>query len=212
MKKGSITLAVIAVLAALAMTAGSVMAAEPITVPTVATIHKGLLIDEYPGPPPKGTTDLVLPFYGKIVPEDPACRVRRKYELGKIEADGEFSAIGITTVPESGKWTFGLAGEVPRQFSVAVRVPSRQVTYKGALYQCGEAISASVIENKDDFTPCDLARAAKRGYGPAIRTTKQNLRKAEARHDEDTTRAYREQLEKFRSYLPSIERAVKNRC
>lgn len=210
MKKAVIVL--LTILALAAVTSGQVAAESIQAVPTTATIRKGLLQDERPGPPLPGSTDLSLPFYGKIASESPACRIRRAYDLGSINPNGEFQEIGGTTVPASGKWIFGLAGEPEEPLSVAIRVPPRRTTYKGTSYLCEETISAPISMDRRDFTPCKLARAASRGYGPAIREAKRNLRRAESGHDEEGTRYYRGLLKKFRSYLPGIKDAVQKRC
>lgn len=192
--------------------ASEAIAAEPIVVSTTATINKGKLIDEYPGPPPPGSTDLDLPFFGRISSDHPACRIRRSYDLGRIEPDGEFVPIGSTTVPPSGKWTFGLAGRISRPYYIAIRVKPRDTVYHGVAYRCEEVTSDTVTEDASDFTPCKRARAAKRGYAPAIRSTKRIIRQAEARNDNATAHAYRRRLKEFKSHRRSIWRAVKTRC
>lgn len=208
-KKASITLFL--TLAFIALSATKVIAAETIVVPTTATINKGKLIDEYPGPY-SGSTDVELPFYGKISSGHPACRNWRAYEIGRVEPDSEFSPLGRTTVQESGRWRFGLLGKVSRPSAIAIRVLPRDTTYRGTSYRCEETVSKTVTNDGADYTPCKLARAAKRGYAPAIRSTRRVVRRAEARNDQTTARFYRGQLRKFRTYRRSIWRAARIRC
>lgn len=205
--------ALFALVTVVAFSPGSAVsaAAESVAIPTTVTISKGKLIDEYPGPPPPGTTDLDMPFYGRISPSSPACRVRRPYELGRIE-EGEFVPMGSTTVSVSGKWVFGLAGEPPKPMAVAVRVPPKTTVSNGVSYRCEEAISSTVSFDENDFTPCLLARAEQRGYLPAVRRTKQELRRAEATNQDDLAAAMRRRLRDYRARHGSIERAVRNRC
>lgn len=212
MRKARIVLLVLLTCTVMLLAAVAATAADTVTVPTTATITKGKLIDEYPGPPPRGSTDLDLPFFGVISSESPACRLPRKYEIGKIESSGEFTSIGGTTAPKTGKWTFGLYGKISEPMSVAVRVLPRRTTYQGASYLCEEVISPSVAEDKNDFTPCKVARAGKRGYTPAIRTTRRLIREAKAHNNEKDAAIYRRQLKRFQRYWPSIKRAVQRRC
>lgn len=200
-------------LIAAAVPAGA--AAEEIAVPTTATINKGRLADIYPGPPPPGSTDLITPFSGKIATSDPACQVRRPYQLGKVEPDGEFDWVGATTAEASGKWRFGLAGEPPAPMSIAIRVLPRTVVRGATTYHCEEMISSTVPFDERDFTPCLIARAELRGYLPGVRRLKREIRQAKgAKSPEELAR--KRQLEKrlkdFQAQHDNIQRAAQNGC
>lgn len=210
--KTSIALVGLLALAILAGVPGGAAAVDEVVVPTTATINKGPLIDEYPGPPPPGTADLEMPFFGKISTSHPACRIRRPYQLGRVEPDGEFTWLGATTVKESGKWRFGLVGEPPEPMSMAVRVLPKTTVYEGTTYRCEEVISSTVPFDKSDFTPCLIARAEQRGYLPGIRTLKQQIRRAKANNLDELVRVYRKRLKDFRAQHDNIKRAVQNRC
>ncbi len=190
-------------------------AAEEVAVPTTATINKGLLVDEYPGPPLPGTTDLTMPFFGKISTSNPACRIRRPYQLGKVEPDGEFNWVGATTARASGKWSFGLSGEPEDPMSIAVRVLPKTTVREGTTYLCEEAISSTVPFDERDFTPCLIARAELRGYLPGVRRLKREIRAIKATANPEEM-ARKRQLEKrlkdFQAQHDSIQRAAQNGC
>jgi hypothetical protein len=195
--------------------APSEAAAEEIAVPTTATINKGQLVDIYPGTPPPGSTDLIVPFSGKISTSDPACRIRRPYQLGKVEPDGEFNWVGATTAEASGKWNFGLAGEPPKPMSIAIRVLPKTTVREGTTYLCEEAISSTVPFGASDFTPCLIARAELRGYLPGVRRLKREIREIKATTNPEEL-ARRRRLEKrlkdFRAQHDGIQRTAQNRC
>jgi hypothetical protein len=197
---------------------------EPIAIPTSATIFNGKLIDRIPNPPsarlgptrrPNGVS---VPFYGRISSSQPACVRGRAYQFGSYPGSypgfiskEEFSFGGSNHVPEGGKWFTELESTWSRPLVFAIRVPPKNVVYKGVTYRCEEVISPEIVVDKSDFTPCKLARAAKRGYAPAIKVTKRLLREAEA-HKWPIARRYRKDLKRYRSYWPAIRQEVARRC
>jgi hypothetical protein len=183
-----------------------------VSAPTTATIKKGLLVDEYPGPPKPGFTDLTMPFTGLISSTNPACRVKRPFEIGRIENDGEYVEMGATTVDGDGRWGFGLSGEPPQSMAIVVRVPAKQVEAEGLTIRCEEVTSMSVPLDHRDFTPCALARAEMRGYPMAIRRERQGLRKVLRRRDYEAAEEIRKTLREYRALHDGIFEAVRKRC
>jgi hypothetical protein len=214
-RKASFTLLAFLMVVAFSSGPATSTAAESIAIPTTVTINKGKLIDDYPGSRPHGITDLSMPFYGQISVPNPACQVPRPYELGRVE-EGKFVSMGFwvrSTAPAAtGKWVSGLTGIPPRPMAVAVRVPPKTTVSSGVSYRCEEAISSTVQFDKNDFTPCLLARAEQRGYPLAIRQTKQELRRAEVAGWDDLAAAWRQRLRDFRARHDDIKRAVESRC
>jgi hypothetical protein len=198
-------------LASVAVGTAGAAEGELVSAPTTATIEKGLLVDEYPGPPDPGFTDLIMPFSGRISSSNPACRVKRPYEIGRIESDGEYVEMGSTTVAAMGHWEFGLAGEPPQPMAIVVHVPAKRVEAAGATIRCEEVTSTSVPFDSRDFTPCLLARAEKRGYPLAIRRERQGLRKALKRGDEEAVATIRSNLREDRTLRDSIFEAPRKR-
>jgi hypothetical protein len=195
-----------------AFSIGTAVAGEVTSAPTSATIKKGLLVDEYPGPPKPGFTDLIMPFSGLISSVNPGCRVKRPYEIGRIEADGEYVEMGATTVGADGHWEFGLAGEPPFPMAIVVHVPAKQVQAEGSIIRCEEVMSTSVPDDHRDFTPCALARAEKRGYPLAIRRERQGLHKVLKHGDEEAAKRIRKTLREYRALRDGIFDAVRRRC
>jgi hypothetical protein len=213
--RGGVSIGFAALLALIPAVVPAAAAAEEIAVPTTATINKGRLVDIYPGSPPPGSTDLITPFSGKISTGNPACRIRRPYQLGKVEPDGEFNWVGATTAEASGKWSFGLAGEPPEPMSIAIRVLPKTTVRGGTTYLCEEAISSTVPFDESDFTSCLIARAELRGYLPGVRRLKREIRAVKATASPDEM-ARKRQLEKrlkdFQAQHDSIQRTAQNGC
>lgn len=199
---------------AFALFAGRAVAAEGelVSAPTTATIKKGLLVDEYPGPPKPGFTDLTMPFTGLISSPNPACRVKRPFEIGRIETDSEYVEMGSTTVNADGHWGFGLSGEPPQSMAIVVHVPAKRVEVEGSTIRCEEVTSTSVPLDHRDFTACLLARAEKRGYPLAIRRELQGLHKVLKRRDYEAATEIRKTLREYRALRGSIFEAVRKRC
>jgi hypothetical protein len=215
-------------LAVLASGSSKAVAAEPIAIPTTATIFAGKLIDRTPNPPssarPGSTRRLLdgvsIPFYGRISSSRPACLKERDYQFGwrpgsypGLDAsEAEFSfGPGSNRVPESGKWHTELEETWSRPLRFAIRVLPKKIVHRGLSYLCEETVSPEIVVDKSDFTPCKLARAAKRGYAPVISLHKRLLREAEA-NDWPIARRYHKDLKRYRSYWPGIKRAVARRC
>jgi hypothetical protein len=185
---------------------------ELASAPTTATIEKGLLVDEYPGPPKPGFTDLTMPFTGLISSPSPACRVKRRFEIGRIETDNEYVEMGATTVSGDGHWEFGLSGEPPQAMAIVVHVPAKRVEAEGSAIRCEEVTSTSVPLDHRDFTSCLLARAEKRGYPLAIRRERQGLHRVLKRGDNEAATGFRKTLREYRALRASIFEAVRKRC
>jgi hypothetical protein len=216
-KKAPFALLGLLAFAALLPVSAPAATTDAVVIPTTATIFKGKLIDRVPGPPstqlgparrPNGVS---IPFYGRISSPHPACAIDRAYEFGWFEAGGEFPDGSPGPVTEDGKWHTELENTWSQPLHFAIRVLSKEIVYKGVSYRCEEAFSPEIIVDRNDFSPCKLAQAAKRGYAPAIRTTKRLLREAEA-HDWPVARRYREELKKHKTYWPGIKRAVTQHC
>jgi hypothetical protein len=213
------------------LTSGSskAVAAEPIAIPTTATIFAGKLIDRTPNRPssaPPGSLrrlrlrdGVSVPFYGRISSSLPACVNGRRYQFGWYPgsypgfiSNEEFSfSGGGNRVPKRGKWYAELESTWSRPLVYAIRVLPKKIVQNGLTYLCEETISPELVVDKSDFTPCKLARAAKHGYAPAIRLHKRLLREAEA-NDWPVARRYRRDLKMYRRYWPGIKRAVARRC
>jgi hypothetical protein len=114
-------------------------------------------------------------------------------------------------VPESGKWDTELENTWSNPLHFAIRVLPKETVYKGTSYRCEEVLSPEIVVDRRAFSPCKLARAAKRGYAPAVRVMKRLLEQADA-HNWPVARRYREELKQYRSYWPGIKRAVAQRC
>jgi len=193
-------------------------------IPTMATIYKGKLIDRIPGPPAtrpgvtRRPTGVSIPFYGRISSPHPACATGRRYQFGSFQGSyGSFISNeemvygSASPVPEGGKWNTELENTWSQPIHFAVRVLPKDTVYKGVSYHCEEAVSPELVVDKSDFSPCELARASKRGYAPSVRVLKRLIREAESR-DWPIARRYREELKKARSSWPAIRRAVTERC
>jgi hypothetical protein len=185
---------------------------DPISAPTSATIGTGLLMDEYPGPPDTGFTDLTLPFFGVISNDNPACRVKRPYDLGWLDENGELEALSGGTASADGHWEAALSGEPPHPMKMAIYVPAKQVQVEGSTVRCEEVTSASIPFDHRNFTPCALARAEKRGYPLAIRRERQGLQKVLKRRDYEAAEQIRETLREYRSLRAGIFNAPRKRC
>jgi hypothetical protein len=226
-KVGLPRIALFTLVAGVALGSGSALAAEPIAVPTTATIFKGKLIDRIPGPPAtqpgvtRRPTGVSIPFYGRISSPHPACATDRRYQFGSGE-EGKFVDEGgvlvpqivygsASPVPDDGKWRTELENTWSQPIRFVVRVLPKDTVYEGVPYHCEEAVSPELVVDKSDFSPCELARAAKRGYAPSVRVLKRLLREAES-HGWPVARRYREELKKARRSLPVIKRAVAERC
>jgi len=218
----------ILLLAVLALSSSMAVAAQPIAIPTTVTISTGKLIDRTPNRPfsaPPGSLrrlrdGVSVPFYGRVSSSLPACVSGRRYQFawhpgsypGVDASEAEFSfGPGSNRVPDNGKWYTEIEETWSRPLVYAIRVLPKRIVRKGRTYLCEETISPELVVDKRAFTPCKLARAAKRGYAPAIRLHKRLLREAKA-SDWPIARRYRNDLKRYRSYWPSIKRAVARRC
>lgn len=78
-------------------------------------------------------------------------------------------------------WPFSRqAASRPQTMSVAIRALPRKIVYQGTEYLCEEVISSAVTIDEGNFTPCLIAQAEMRGYRPAIRSLKRQIRQARA--------------------------------
>ena len=226
-KKAPLALLGLLALTALLPVSAPAANTDPIAVPTTATIFKGKLIDRIPGPPAtrpgvtRRPTGVSIPFYGRISSPHPACATDRRYQFGFGEEGKFVEDAGVlvpqivygsaSRVPGGGKWNTELENTWSQPIRFAVRVLPKDTVYKGASYHCEEAVSPELVVDKSDFSPCELARASKRGYAPSVRVLKRAIREAESR-DWPIAQRYREELKTARSSLPAIRRAVIERC
>lgn len=161
------------------------------------------------------------PFHGRISSPHPACATDRRYQFGSGKEGKFVEDAGVlvpqlvygsaSRVPHGGKWNTELENTWSQPIRFAVRVLPKDTVYKGASYHCEEAVSSELVVDKSDFSPCELARASKRGYAPSVRVLKRAIREAESR-DWPIAQRYREELKTARSSLPAIRRAVIERC
>lgn len=215
------------VVVALSPVSASAAATETVAIPTMATIFKGKLIDRIPGPPAtrpgitRRPTGVSIPFYGRISSPHPACATERHYQFGSGEEGKFVEEAGVlvpqivygsaSPVPNSGKWHTELENTWSQPIRFVVRVLPRDTVYNGISYHCEETVSPELVVDKSDFSPCELARASKRGYAPSVRVLKRLISEAES-HNWPIAQRYRGELKKARRSLPAIRRAATERC
>ena len=200
--------AIVALSGVLCPSWSSAASGEEVTSSTTATIHRGLLGDNYPGAPPRGSTDLYIPYYGRIKASQPACETSREWEFGRIYPGGDFSPIAGPGEDEGGKWLANIFGKATRPETYVVRVLPDKRSYKGVAYLCEEVTSEPLLIDRSDFSKCEIAKAEWRGYVPGIKLLRHELNEAKAKHNDDEVRRIEDRLRSFRNRREALRRTA----